>query len=295
MELKSENVYSPLVKTCFVSFADSRMREATTRIAKQAKEMDFFDEIHVYNEDGLDESFCQRWGHVLRVNVRGYGYWCWKSHVILRAMESLPDGAVLLYCDAGCHLNPKGRQRLLDYVDELMQDPLGVKAFYTYYPYCDVSEKRWTKGDLFDYFHCRERTDITDSPQLAATQVLCRKCDSSMQLLREWQNTWMKNFSLIDDTKSKSPNFSCFLEHRHDQSIFSLLFKLKGGVPLPSGETDVADWKSAENFPVLDKRDRGTIYDGFICRLKRAYKTRVFRAKILIERIISRVRRNNMC
>jgi hypothetical protein len=36
----------------------------------------------------------------------------------------------------------------------------------------------------------------------------------------------MCNYHLIDDTPSKSPNFTEFIEHRHDQSILSLLTKL---------------------------------------------------------------------
>ena len=44
-------------------------------------------------------------------------------------------------------------------------------------------------------------------------------------------NFWMAiiirhDFSLLDDTPSKSPNLKGFQEHRHDQAIFSLLFEI---------------------------------------------------------------------
>ena len=43
--------------------------------------------------------------------------------------------------------------------------------------------------------------------------------------MKLWYNISL-NHHLIDDTPSKSPNFKEFIEHRHDQSIFSLLTKL---------------------------------------------------------------------
>lgn len=54
------------------------MYAATQRIAKQAEPMNFFDEIHVMNEDALVPAFCRKWQHVMKIGVRGYGYWCWK-------------------------------------------------------------------------------------------------------------------------------------------------------------------------------------------------------------------------
>lgn len=283
----SESTEKP--KIYFISFADSRMAAATTRIAKQAEAMNFFDEIHVMNEDSLEPEFCSQWEHIMKHGSRGFGYWCWKPYVILRLMEQMPEGAVLLYCDAGCHLNPKGVARLQDYVNELNADSLGVKAFYTFYAHLDIAEKRWTKGDIFDYFHCRERRDVTEVSQIATTQILMRKCDSAMAFLREWNQVWYDNFPLIDDSPSISPNFEGFIENRHDQSIFSILYKLRGGTPLPSGETDVADFSNMDRYPIWDVRDRGFKDKRFFPRLKRWIKALYFMHRVRVENKKSRM------
>ena len=275
-------------KKYFISFADSRMSAATTRIAKQAEEMNFFDEIHVLDEKSLDEDFCQKWKHIMRFGERGFGYWCWKPYVILRLLESMPENGILLYCDAGCHLNPKGVKRLQYYIDELNADPLQVKAFYTFCPYSDVTEKQWTKGDAFDYFNCRTREEITDSLQIATTQILLRKGESSLSFVREWNQVWYDQFSLIDDSPSKSPNLPGFIENRHDQSIFSLMYKLKGGTTLPSGETDVADYSNMEEYPIWDVRDRGFKDRRFWYRVKRKLKAYKHMSKVRFEQLKSR-------
>ena len=55
--------------------------------------------------------------------------------------------------------------------------------------------------------------------------MLLRNNEKTYNFIKLWNNI-MTNYHLIDDTPSKSPNFKEFKEHRHDQSILSLLLKL---------------------------------------------------------------------
>ena len=276
-------------KIHFLSFADSRMSAATDRIADQAARMEIFDEIHVLNEKHLDNDFCQKWQQVLQPGVRGYGYWCWKPYIILKSLEKLSDGDILLYCDAGCHLNPKGVSRLRYYFDELNKDNLGIKAFEAYYSLIDVKERRWTKGSVFDYFQCRNELSVIDSPQIAATQVMIRKCTNSKAFVKEWYNAICQDFALINDTPSKAKNLSGFIESRHDQSLFSVLFKLKGGVAFPPGETELVLGGKREELPIWNIRDRGYKDTRFTARLKRWLKSRKFLYKIKLIRMREKI------
>lgn len=276
-------------KLYFISFADSRMSAATDRIREQARHMNVFDDIYVFNEDSLDDSFRQQWEGVMKFGSRGYGYWCWKPYIILKLLETLPEDSVLLYCDAGSHLNPKGRRRLLYYVDSVMESQLGVKAFDAFYSQFDVIERRWTKGDVFEYFKCRERKDVTDSRQIATGQIFIRKCKTSMLFLQEWNSVWYEKFSLIDDSPSVSPNFSDFVENRHDQSIFSVLYKLASEAPLPSGETDVVDYSNMDEYPIWNLRDKGYKDTRFIARVRRWIKAQRIVFKIRYLRIREKI------
>ncbi len=215
--------------------------------------MDFFDDIRVLDETKLDSEFKKLWQHKLVPGSRGYGYWVWKPYLIWKTLESLPDGSTLLYCDAGCHLNPRGRKKLQKYYEALSVDSLGMKAYPVSSPFLPKDEALWTKADLLSYFSCRERYDIIASPQIEATHILCRKNDFTLHFVRRWYQAYLDDFSLIDDSPSKSDNMPGFINNRHDQSVFSLLFKLQGCVPFPPGETIPYIVKN----PIWDNRDKG--------------------------------------
>jgi len=68
--------------------------------------------------------------------------------------------------------------------------------------------------------------------------------------------------SLIDDTPSKTNNDHDFIEHRHDQSVFSLLCKLNKIYSLSASECEWAEdangryWSHLKLNPILAKRDK---------------------------------------
>lgn len=220
---------------CFLSFADSRMAGALKRIRQQAEEMDFFDDIRVLNESLLDEDFKNRWSDKLRLGSRGFGYWVWKPYLILTTLESLPEGSLLMYCDAGCHLLPRNRKKLISYFKEVEQDSHGLKAFPSHLGFRPDLEQNWTKGDTLGYFGCQDKAEYTHSAQIEAAVLFIRKCDFTVSFVRQWYKVYEEDFTLVDDTPSKSENMEGFIEHRHDQSIFSLLFKLHGCKTFPPG------------------------------------------------------------
>lgn len=214
------------------------MSLATSRIEKQAQRMGVFNKIYVWNEYDLDDEFCKKWKHVLLPDVRGFGYWIWKPWAILKVLEAMPDGGILLYCDAGNHLNRRAKKQLLKYYAELEANDLGLTAF----PISLIKprrclESRWTKGDVFEYFSCRHMKSIVHTPQVEANTILIRKSEKTLKFIKEWYKAYEDNFSLVDDSVSSSPNMPDFERGLHDQSVFSVLFKLRGGVALPLGGT----------------------------------------------------------
>lgn len=276
-------------KIVFLSFADSRMTTAANRLRQQAHAMQIFSEIHILNEFDLDEEFSNAWRHLLNPQVRGFGFWLWKPHIIRTQLEKLQENDILIYCDAGCHLNPKGINKLKAYIAELEESTLGVKAFPVYTALTDSLEKRWTKGDIFSYFNCRNNNIITETSQIAATQIYIKKCKKALDFVTEWETTCCQNPELINDTPSKASNSILFLDNRHDQSLFSVLYKLRGGVPFPSGETDLPQNEQSEKFPIWNSRDRGIKDKRFFARLKRFFKAKIIKLKLKIQPVKLRI------
>ena len=224
-------------KKFFLSFCDSRMYRTASRVRKQAEAMNIYDEIIVANESDLDDDFYNRFKDQLVFGSRGFGYWCWKPQMILQTLQKLNNGDVIQYTDAGCHLNKNGLERLESYFQMSQDSNNGILAFEAKTPepplaydgrrLLDLVEYKWTKGDLFDYFGVRNNSKITHSQSMGATVIFIRKSSESVNFVQKWLDVIDFDFSLIDNSESNSPNLNEFIEHRHDQSIFSLLCKIE--------------------------------------------------------------------
>lgn len=243
--------------------------------------MGIFDEIIISTEKQLDSNFIKKHNERLKLGSRGYGYWIWKPYIIKKALERMNDGDRLLYIDAGCHLNPRGINRLKEYFQVVSNSHLKVGGFQI----ADSNNDRtWTKMDLLAYFGVQDNNTILDSGQIAGGHVFIQKCESSMRFVEEWINT-SEILHLIDDSPSHLPNFPEFREHRHDQSIFSLLCKTKGAVIFSGAECYVSQeksWNTLIDYPIWDKRDKQF---SFTTRIKSSIKKHLRKLKkILIKK-----------
>jgi hypothetical protein len=81
---------------------------------------------------------------------------------------------------------------------------------------------------------------------------------NTIDLVKEWQQICSEdNYHYIDDSPSVKPNHNIFKEHRHDQSIFSLLVKKYNHFCVLNDETYWApDWKNlGKEYPIWAVRN----------------------------------------
>lgn len=209
----------------FCSFADSRMLPSLIRIGRQAEEFGIFKNIFLWNEYDFDVEFKGQFQDKLLRGSRGYGYWVWKPYVIQKALKNIPEGTILLYLDAGCHLNKEGMSKFNEYISVVKDSLSGILVSELTNDYI---EKYYTKGDVFDFFKVRDVLSITDTPQRQGGVIFIRKTKENEQMIHDWLSVFYGSFHLVDDTISLCPNFEGFVENRHDQSIWSILTKLRG-------------------------------------------------------------------
>jgi len=225
-----------VARSWFVTFADSRMTRPLARIRRQALQMGFSPErILTMTERDLDADFRERMKDQLVKGSRGYGYWCWRPQVVLQALRRISDGDILLYADAGCHLNPKGLPRLRDYLKmanefEMVafqgRSLLGTEKYDPLHHYNSVG--MWTKGDVLDYFGVRENSEVINSGQYSGGVFLVKKTGRTKAFYERYRTIAVEHPELFDDSPFKSPNLPEFREHRHDQAVFTLLCKEQG-------------------------------------------------------------------
>jgi hypothetical protein len=227
------------------------MSSSLKRIKNQALSLNFFDEIIVVNESYLDKKFFTKHKELLKKETRGFGFCIWKPQFILQVLNTMNDNDLLLYADAGCHLNIHGLRRLEEYFSIIKESEHGILLTELE---SNRLERIWTKGDVFEHFNCKNMSNIINTPQIQAGVIVLKKCKKSIRLIEEWSKATQK-INLIDDSPSLSPNFHNFTEHRHDQSILSVLCKLIGCELISVEEVYSTKWESLIEYPIWAKRD----------------------------------------
>jgi hypothetical protein len=195
------------------------------RIAREARELKdkdgnpFFDKVSTFRKKDLGEDFVCLPHFSYK---RGAGYYVWKSRIVQLSLKNMNWGDQLLYADSGCEI--KGSlQPLFDLLKE--QD---IVSFHLgdYH-----KEEMWTKNDLFEEMKLLDKK-YKESPHCLASYFLIRKTKRIVEFFDEYVNLCI-NLHLVDDSPSVTPNSPFFKEHRHDQSVLSLLIKKYGFSPYP--------------------------------------------------------------
>lgn len=152
---------------------------------------------------------------------RGSGFWSWKPFVILNALEKLPDGDILLYCDAGrkypyillnTPLDP-----FVSWMDSKGQDIMpGISIPW------NGSMSVWTKSEAFTGTGVDDHTAREMIP-IQASFSLWRNNVTTRNFVREWLSWCVRRELVSDDesinTANESPDYKA---HRHDQSLINL-------------------------------------------------------------------------
>lgn len=207
-------------------FSDNNFLLGKNRIRKQAKNFGVFKSIQEFGEEDLENnSFWEEFAQPMmtpRLGMPGrfYGYYACKPHFVLKALENIPEGDVLLYVDSGCELNKNGLEKLKQYYQECL-DTEGV--FFT----LDLPEIQWTKMDTYRKI-IRDNDEYMMTRQVISGIFFLKNTSMVRELVQEWVDICIEeNGRYLDDSPSSLSNNEIFRENRHDQSIWSLLLKKK--------------------------------------------------------------------
>ena len=252
------------------SFASPDLGRSVKRFIKQSNEISLYKDYKIFGWKDLSLNKKKQIKNFFKKgNKRLFGYACWKPEIILNYLNSLPKESILQYSDIGCHLNKNGMQRLKFYLETTNKN--NILAFQYKKPefeminknlkYQIYYENEYTKGDLFNYFKLPIDSQIRKSEQVWSGTVFFKNNSITKNFLKEWNDVCCK-MNLIDDSPSIEMNSEEFIEHRHDQSIFSILCKINSIFCLSASEIEWAEdekgryWEHLDSHPILAKRDK---------------------------------------
>lgn len=182
--------------------------------------------VESYSPLDIDEKFKNSFADILN-NPRGGGYWLWKPYIIKKQLAKMKDGEYLFYADSGTtFIQPIYKLLKCDVLKR--QD---IMAFQL-----PLLEKQWTKEVALQKMD-GTLPEITETPQLCATYILFRKSQFSTKFVQCWLDACTDS-NLISDSNDSRANGIHLIEHRHDQSLFSITFKKYRLEPSP----DISDY-----------------------------------------------------
>jgi len=188
------------------------------------------DECRAHNMTHIDSDFYQKNEKIFSEH-RGGGYWLWKPYIILKTLESLEDGDVVVYTDSGSYF--------VDSVEPLikvaLEEPRGIILFWL----CgEHGTSMWTKADAFVLMDCETEACRTGTMMNAAFIVM-RKGPDAIDFVKKYLEYAQDDRIITDKPNTQGvPNFPSYRDHRHDQSILSLL-AIKEGI---KGHRDPTGW-----------------------------------------------------
>lgn len=170
------------------------------------------DEAVVYTPKDV-AGFYEEYPELLRGKSRGYGWWSWKAWCISKTLRSTEPGDVVVYCDAAM-LVLESLRPLADQTRDILLFRLGDWTSK------DYRNSAWTKRDTFALMG--RNTDAHKSGiQLTAAVQMYRHTAAAMDFVETYK-AYSCQKEVIDDARVLE-NYPEFQDHRHDQSILSIL------------------------------------------------------------------------
>jgi hypothetical protein len=208
----------------FITFGNNEFSQQTLRLKKEAEQTLWFDKVIIENQNTISY-FYETHKNFIANNTRGFGYWIWKPYIIHQLLSSIPFNSYVFYTDSGASIISHKYNRLLEYIELLDSSTKPILTFAAQY-----EEKSFKKSKTLDYFGSMGYGLVYDESFLNSYQVesgvlICKKTPFVIDFIKQWLDLCLlDNYSLVTDSKDNEPNY--FIEHRHDQSILSVLCKI---------------------------------------------------------------------
>jgi hypothetical protein len=205
----------------------------------------YFDEYHIFGKSDIDEEFYKKNKSILDQN-RGAGYWLWKPYFIYKVLKKINDKDIVFYVDAG-------NVFLTDptFLYEKLKDNNGIILFDNRDGMTNGESAQnfiSCKKDSFVLMNC-DTDEFIFGKHLNASYQIYQKNNNSLLFIDEYLN-YCQNINILTDLPNQyGSNYPGYYDHRHDQSVLSLLSIKHKITPL----VDPSEWGNKCNCRGFDQ------------------------------------------
>ncbi len=212
------------MNTIYCNFSDINYRHHQNFLIDHVRKNKIFDTVMPFTKEWLitTDFYTQNKSILDRTRLCGYGLW--KPYVILEAFKSAENNDIIVYMDCGdIPTNSDINNCVKNYIESNNE-----KYFLSGYA---NTHRMYTKRDAFVLMGCDSPKYWNDIQQEDGFIAL-KKSNSNIQFVEEWLE-YCKNENILTDVPNicGEHNFPEFIDHRHDQSVISIL-KTKYSIPM---------------------------------------------------------------
>ena len=229
------------MKTILISYADKKFFKSQ-KILNQSALKNGVNRTYAYDDIWLkaQKNFYHENRCILDM-PRGAGYWLWKPFIILDRLNKMDEGDILLYVDSGA--------KIIGNVSPVINIVKEKEVVFFSNDYHKNST--WTKRDCF-YYMDSDTPLFHDGYQIAACYLALKKNAATITLVTEWLKYSMDERIITDNENVCGlPDFSDFKDHRHDQSVLSLL-AIKYNIEI---YRDPSQWGNSYKMPAFREKN----------------------------------------
>lgn len=196
----------------YLTFSNGEAHHANANYALTKAINKKFDILISYKQQHIDQKFFEENKHILN-QKRGSGYWLWKPYFILKTLESLPEGSIIMYNDAGLSFSGD--------IDHFIQQINTSKKDLVFFNNFHIN-RGYVKKETYKFMKADET--LCNKTQLDASSIIIRKSPQSVEFIKKWLKLCKDERLLTDKKFSDEPEDKDFIDHRHDQAILTLLY-----------------------------------------------------------------------
>ena len=223
------------MKIHLVSYATPRFRLRQVLLGVSARSSGVADTVSHWTPNLLAAAgFAERMPEI-SLKERGAGFWAWKPFVIAQKLAEVPYDDTVIYCDVGrmypWKLIDRDLKPIISWMGEHRQDVFPGVEIPWHGPL-----GQWTKRDAF-VVTGTDREEFHHATTVQASFSVWKKSDFTVSLVEEWLDLCSRRQLVSDDPSTcGQEELNGFVEHRHDQSLWSILCKKHNLKALPVGE-----------------------------------------------------------
>ena len=202
------------MKKIMCSFGTNEYKRSLDLLEKTTYEVGKIDKFYKYNREWLETTEFYKKNQYILDKKRGSGFFSWKTAIIIETFNHLDEGDIVLYSDAA--------MEVIGDLTPLYNTASSIDGIMLFLVPGFHLNKMWTKKDCFSLMKC-DSPIYHNARQSQGALSLWVKNEKTIEFLNEWAKIMRDPRVITDDPNFCGPNHPEFIDHRHDQSILSLL------------------------------------------------------------------------